>query len=86
MDENKQTSDQDLEQVTGGTFDPNALSKEQYAAFGIKVTCHFFSKDEFELPDGRIVEEAEANEYCRKKNRNLYYYYVLKRNSPGGTW
>ena len=54
-------SDEELEQVAGGTFTPNAYSKEIYAVLGIKVISHFFAKDEFWW-NGQEIGHNNAND------------------------
>ena len=40
-------SDEELDQVAGGTFDANMYSKEEYKAAGVAMDSHFLKKDDF---------------------------------------
>ena len=53
-------TDDELEQVAGGTFTSNKFKPEVYEACGIKVIGHFFKKDEFWYND-KDIGHNDAN-------------------------
>ena len=58
-----------LEQVTGGTFWPNAYKKSEYAEVGINVVDHFIDRDEFWW-NGKDIgcKDADAVVYFYQQN------------------
>ena len=56
----EQLTDDELEQVAGGTFTPNDFTKDTYEVCGIKVVEHFFAKDEFWYK-GKNIGHNDAN-------------------------
>lgn len=62
--------DEELNQVTGGTFTPNTYSASGYHTFGISTRYHFFSKDEFRYM-GRPITYEQANEIMKIGNSVL---------------
>ena len=56
----EQLTDDELEQVAGGTFTPNDFKPDVYNACGIKVVGHFFKKDEFWYK-GKDIGHDDAN-------------------------
>ena len=60
-DELEKLSDEQLEQIAGGTFTPNDFAKNAYEDCGIKVVEHFFAKDEFWYK-GKDIGHDKASE------------------------
>jgi len=63
-------TDEQLEQVAGGTFTPNYLPRVTYTNAGIRVIDHFFAKDEFFYRDKPVThEEATAIAIFYRENK-----------------
>lgn len=62
--------DEELMQVTGGTFIPNTYAASGYNQLGITIKMHVFSKDEFYYM-GHPISYDQANEIMRIGNRVL---------------
>jgi len=62
----------DLENVMGGTFDPNMFEEGVYNGYGIRTKYHTFSCDEFWLPDGTKTNERGANNYIKQVDPEYY--------------
>ena len=57
----REVSQTELTRATGGTFTPNAHSKNAYHAVGISTSYHFIDKDEFQFM-GRAISYSQAND------------------------
>ena len=62
--EKKDLNQEEMSQVSGGTFTPNHFSGSMYEKAGIQVIDHFIDKDEF-LWHGTDVGYATANSIVR---------------------
>lgn len=60
-------TDEELYQVTGGTFTPNSFSAYGYHQFGISTRYNIISKDEF-IYMGHPISYEQANEIMRIGN------------------
>lgn len=59
---------EELDMASGGTFDPNTYSKDQYHAIGICTSYHFWDKDEFKIMNKKL-NESQANELVKIAQR-----------------
>ena len=69
----------ELNRVTGGTFDRNTYSKGTYHSVGISTRYNFFCEDEFMFM-GRGISYQQANEIVALANR---VYNVLNEGHHG---
>lgn len=60
-------TDEELEQVTGGTFTPNSYSASGYHQFGISTSYNIIYKDEFKFM-GHSISYERANEIMKIGN------------------
>jgi len=62
----------DLENVMGGTINPNMFDESDYNRYGIRTKYHWIECDEFWLPDGTKTNEAGANAYIQEVDPVFY--------------
>ena len=79
-------SDDELEQVAGGTFTPNRYKEVTYNQAGIKTKYHFWDRDQFyatAATDKKEIQitEKQANwavEYWNKTQKHASYETIVK--------
>ncbi|MBR1807134.1 MAG: hypothetical protein IJ774_12225 [Selenomonadaceae bacterium] len=80
----EQLTDEQLDQVAGGTFTPNKYSERMYNEVGIETNYHFFGKDSFfikdEHGDNHSITYEQANwavEYWARTNLYPTYETII---------
>ena len=78
-------SDEQLEQVAGGTFDKNKFDERIYNQAGLKTEYHFWEKDEFWAKDRngeyKAITYDQANwavEYWQTHNKTASYESIIR--------
>jgi len=66
-------TDNELQQVVGGTFTANMFWESDYHRYGITTKYHWWDPDEFWLPDGTKTNEHGANLYIKSVDPDFYY-------------
>ena len=80
VEEVEEIVDEQLQEVNGGTFDPNMYSEEVYNKHGIKTDYHFFEKDEFWVwcnatNSWKPISYEQANEIIQLEGAYMYCGY-----------
>lgn len=76
----------ELNEVNGGTFTPNMFEEKDYHRIGIRTKYHWFSCDEFWLPDGTKTNEAGANAYMKLQDPIHYADVERKMKEDEENW